>query len=381
MKVIALGCAGHVGACFVRELVKRSPDLEVIIADNDIEAANNLASKVCGKTSVKAVDANEHTQLVGVMEGSDIVVSTLGPYYVFGQKALRAAIEAKVDFIDVDDDWDSTEDCLKLDEEARKADIIAIIGLGATPGITNLMAKYGANKLNRVDDIHTSWAWTAIDPKATEAQAIGQHYFHAITGDIPTYRGGKWVNIPALSEPETVEFVPPIGRFGVSMVGHPEPITLPRYIEGVQNVCNKGGIWPESINEMAVLDMVNITREIQIGDTRRTLGAILNEYQQAMFLNEVVTKYGEFGIEGVVLRVEVKGEQQGKSVRYSYGCGAPADFITAFPAVVGAWMVLGSHLKEKGVFAPEGIIEPKDFFRELIKEIVVDETRVEPISV
>jgi len=36
MKVIALGGAGHIGACGVRELVKRAPDIEVVIAEKNL---------------------------------------------------------------------------------------------------------------------------------------------------------------------------------------------------------------------------------------------------------------------------------------------------------------------------------------------------------
>ena len=217
MKVIALGGAGHIGACGVRELVKRATDIEVVIADKNLEAASKLAAEVGGKTSVKTVDASEHESLVDVMKDADVVLSTLGPFYVFGERVVRAAVEAKTNLVDICDDWDATQSCLNLDEEAKKAGVTIIIGLGASPGIMNVMARYGADKLDRVDEIHTSWAQTGVDP--TEGPAIVDHYFHAITGKVLTYRDGKWLEITANSEPEIVEFVPPVGRFEVCHVG------------------------------------------------------------------------------------------------------------------------------------------------------------------
>jgi hypothetical protein len=35
----------------------------------------------------------------------------------------------------------------------------------------------------------------------------------------------------------------------------------------------------------------------------------------------------------------------------------------------------------KGVAAPEGIVDPKAFFRQLIKDIPVEETTVEPVVI
>ena len=46
---------------------------------------------------------------------------------------LKAAIEAHVNIVDIDDDFDATKDSLDLDKSAQKAGITAIIGMGASP--------------------------------------------------------------------------------------------------------------------------------------------------------------------------------------------------------------------------------------------------------
>ncbi len=393
MKVVVLGGAGYIGSCAVRELVKRAPDIEVVIAEKNVEAASKLVAEVGGKTSVKSVDANEHKSLVEAMKDAVVVLSTLGPYYVFGEKVLKAAMEAKTNFIDINDDWDATEKCLELDKEANNSKITAVIGLGATPGLTNLMARYGADQLDRVDEIHIAWGWTALDPKI-KGTAILDHYFHCMTGEVDSYRNGKWVKIPANSEPEIVEFVSPIGRLEVVSCGHPEPITIPRYIKGVKNVFLKGGGWPSGetwIGEFLLkTGMIKMT-EITINGMPISARSLASQLVLALpklapeFLdskmNEVVEKYGEFAMEGGVLRTEVKGERRGKFTRYIYGCGAPGDFMTALPAVIGVLMFTRGQIKQKGgVFAPEGIIDTKLFFKELTKDIPVEETKVEPIS-
>jgi len=48
--------------------------------------------------------------------------------------------------------------------------------------------------------------------------------------------------------------------------------------------------------------------------------------------------------------------------------------------VLGVLMFPQGQIKGKGVFAPEGIVDPKIFFQELIKDIPVEETKAEPIS-
>jgi saccharopine dehydrogenase-like NADP-dependent oxidoreductase len=44
-------------------------------------------------------------------------------------------------------------------------------------------------------------------------------------------------------------------------------------------------------------------------------------------------------------------------------------------------MLLNGEIKEKGVFAPEGIVDPTAFFKKLTEEIPVEESKTEPIFV
>lgn len=393
MKILALGGAGHIGSGGVRELVKKAPDIEVIIADYHLDKAQMLAAEVGGKTTATKVDANDMDHLVKAMQQADVVLNTVGPYYIYGERIVKAAIEAKRHLVDVCDDGDATEKILALDGEARKAGVCVIVGLGATPGITNLMARSGADKLDRVDAIDTAWAWTAIDPKMT-GSGIVEHYFHAIDGDIITYRDGQWVPIPAMSVVKTFNFIDPIGTFEVSQVGHPEPITLPRYIKGVRDVTNYGGIWPTKFSEMAkVFKEIGLSKTTEIEVRGRSIAAravgtdiilglpMLSEDFVQSLIDTVVTEYGEFGIEGVVLRVDVHGEKNGSPVHFSYNCGSNADLLTSLPSVLGALMLARGEIKTSGVFAPEGVVDPKVFFRELIKDIPVREISDAPIGV
>lgn len=387
MRICALGGAGHIGSGVVRELVKRAPDVEVVIADKNLEEAKRLAAELGGKTSAEPVDADDHKSLVSVMKGVEVVISTVGPYYVYGVKALKAAIDAATNFVDINDDYDATKSCLDLDEEAKKAGVTAIIGLGATPGLTNVLAKYGTEKLERVDEIHTFWAWTALDP--TMGPAIVAHYYHASTGNVPTYRDGKWVEIPALSEPEVVEFPPPIGEIEVYHVGHPEPVTIPRYVKGVKVVTNKGTVWPSymanatkvfadlgliSLKEFTVKGVSMPVRDVAV-ELIMQLPLLAPPETIETLATEAEEKYGEYAITGVGLGVRVKGESEGKTTRYSYGVACRSAVVcTALPAALGALMVARGEIEDRGVFAPEGVIDSNKFLKEIAKDIEVLET-------
>lgn len=387
MRICVLGGAGHIGSGIVRALVKRAPEAEVVIADKNLEEAKEFVTELGDRISVQSVDGDSHRSLVRAMKDVDVAISAIGPYYVYGVKVLKAAIDAETNFVDIDDDYDATKACLDLHEEARKADTTAIVGLGATPGLTNVLAKYGSEKLDKVDEIHTSWAWTAIDPFM--GPAIIAHYFHASAGDVPTYRDGRWVEVSALSEPEVVEFPSPLNEIEVYNVGHPEPVTIPRYIKGVNVVTNKGTVWPSlmakatkifadlgliSLKDFTVKGLTMPVRDVAVEfvmsipdlTPAKTISALATEAEE---------KYGEYALEGVGLKVKVKGESQRKMTSYSYGVACRSAIVcTALPAALGALMVASGELKERGVFAPEGVIDSKKFLEEIAKDIEILET-------
>jgi saccharopine dehydrogenase (NAD+, L-lysine-forming) len=383
MKFCVLGGAGHIGSGIVRELSKIAPDGEIVVADINLQKAESVAGEVNGK-AVK-VDASDPGSIRDVVKGSDVVLSAVGPYYIFGEAVLKAVIEAGINFVDVDDDYDATKKCLDLNEDAKKAGITAIIGLGATPGITNVLARYGAEKMDSVEAIDTYWAWTSLDP--TMGPAIIAHYFHASDGKIPSYRDGKWIDVPALSEPETVKFPEPIGHIEVYNVGHPEPVTIPRYIN-VKRVTNKGTVWPSIMAELTkYFSMLGFTglKKIPIGDKEmavRDIMVTLTEHLPEIvpmeviieITQETVKRFGEqFALYGVGIATKITGEAGGEKREILYGIAeASAVKATALPAALGAVMIAEGKIDSAGVFAPEGAVPPKEFLKRLTEIKIVE---------
>jgi len=53
--------------------------------------------------------------------------------------------------------WKPTQDALEKDGEARRAGVTVLLGIGASPGLTNLLARHSADQLDEVDYIQTVW--------------------------------------------------------------------------------------------------------------------------------------------------------------------------------------------------------------------------------
>jgi saccharopine dehydrogenase-like NADP-dependent oxidoreductase len=298
------------------------------------------------------VDANDPASLVSVLKGANAAVGCIGPFYYFAVKMARAAVEAGVDYVDICDDYGPIEELFALDEAAKQAGVTVITGLGWTPGITNILAKRGAEELDEVEDIKISWAGGAAD---STGLAVIMHVFYAVTGNVPTYRDGAWVEVPAGSESEVVEFPAPLGRIKVFHCGHPEPLTIPRYIKA-NTVSLKGSLTPDWNNKLADLFA-------RLG----LIGTPAKNDRMARIIHSIEGIFRVGGIAASGARVDVRGRKDGQQRTISYGVADKMGRLTAIPAAIGAQLLAEGRIEAKGVFAPEGCIAPQPFLAELSK--------------
>ena len=360
MNIVVLGGCGDMGSHAVRDLLAHS-EAHITIADYRVDKAQALASELGERVEGVFVDAEDPASLHGVLQGADVAVGCIGPFYHFAPKMARAAVRARVNYVDICDDWGPIEEMFGLDAEARNAGITLLCGMGWTPGITNVMARAGANELDEVNDIKIYWAGGAEDAAGL---AVVMHVFYAVTGDVPTYRDGGWVKVPASSDKEVVEFAGALGKVEVFHCGHPEPMTIPRHIK-CKTVFLKGGLTPKWNNTLA--------------DVLVKLG-LSKSHKSIVRTSKIIYKLeGLIGAGGVPFsgaRVDVVGRKNGESCTISYTATDKMGRLTGIPVSIGAIMLAEGNISSKGVFAPEGCIEPEPFFAELAKREIRIEKRV-----
>jgi saccharopine dehydrogenase-like NADP-dependent oxidoreductase len=296
------------------------------------------------------VDAMNEDSLVQVVQGADAAAGCIGPFYRFAPKMAHAAIKAKLPYVDICDDYGPMKELFAMDADAKNAGVTVITGLGWTPGVSNLLVKYGASKFAEVDDIKIAWAGGAAD---SQGLAVIMHVAYAVTGHISSYRNSAWVEILAASEPEIVEFPKPFGRMCAFHTGHPEPFTLPRYIK-TNNVNLRGTIDPDCTNNLAVF-----LAKMGWTDTHEMIARVAN----AIHALEFDLPIG--GIPASSVRVEVIGRQNGASKSLVLSATDTMGKLTGIPAAIGAAMLARGEIEQPGVYAPEGVIEPVLFFKEL----------------
>ncbi|TCK01228.1 saccharopine dehydrogenase family protein [Nocardia alba] len=225
MRVLALGGAGEMGRVAARVLRADSRVTNVTIADRDESAACRVAAELGAEA--RGLDVTDAAALAHALRQVDIVVNTVGPYFRFGPPILAAAIAAGCDYIDICDDPQPTIEMLELGARAKAAGVTALLGMGASPGVANLLALRAGAELDRVDSLITGWNIHSAHPasETTGPTAAVVHGMRQISGNIPVTRHRTHTERPAL---QRVRFdYPGLGPSAGRSFGHPEAITLP----------------------------------------------------------------------------------------------------------------------------------------------------------
>ncbi|WP_287155811.1 saccharopine dehydrogenase NADP-binding domain-containing protein [Candidatus Solincola tengchongensis] len=375
-RLTILGGCGAVGSTAARALAAGGYFSELVIADKEEEAARRLAAELGDKVSAAAVDADDAGSLREVMSGSDVVLNCVGPFYRFGPPILRAAIEAGVNYVDICDDMDATQEMLAMDEQAKAAGVSALVGMGSSPGMANLLVKFTAQTL--LDQVDSVDIYHAHGGEPVEGPAVIKHRFHSMEIDIPMFLDGEYRTVRLFEESgkalEEMTDFRDVGTYPVYAYPHPETITLPKYIKGVRRVTNLGLVIPVSYANL-IKDMVRLGLTSDEPLEVQGQKVIPREFAVAFVLSRRDALLKEAGIDSPrgCLKIVVKGTKDGEPHTYifqmsSRGMGMGEG--TGIPAALGAIVMGQGKIAMKGVFPPEAAVDPMDMIKlagELIK--------------
>jgi saccharopine dehydrogenase-like NADP-dependent oxidoreductase len=364
MRVIVLGGCGAMGSEVTRDLARTSDFEEITVADADLARAEALVDELGGgRLRAARVDATDEDALARALAGYSVVANCTT--YHFGVTATKAAIRARVSYLDLGGLFNTPRQ-LELDEEARRAGVTICLGCGATPGVTNLMARHAADRMDAVEEVHIAFAtYRAIAPSPGLLDTVLDEFSPGSSRFF--WRDGALVEVPAFSGARAVRFEPPVGEVETYYVPHSETHTIPRFLgKGVRLVDVRGTWRPEIMTALRVFADTGLS-----GPSKPML--------RAHFLEHAPDYCGD-GEWAFLLNVEVAGRREGREVRREYTTSHPprAEWersatarVTGIPASIGAQKLARGEAARTGVVAPEACFEPSPFFEELARRKIV----------
>jgi len=357
------------GSEATRDLAQTSDFEEIVIADADLQRAQALAEGLGGgRVGAMQADALDEVALTEKLRGFDVIANCTT--YHFGMNVIRAAIAARVNYLDLGGLFNTPRQ-LELDELARNAGVTACLGCGATPGVTNLMARHAADQLDSVDEVHIAFAsFRSIAPSPGLLDTVldefspGSRRFY--------WQEGRFVEVPAFSGGKRVRFSDPVGEIEVYYVPHSETHTIHRFMSKGVRVVDVRGTWGLGImRALRVFSDLRLTAE----DETQFNGQLIptKQFLRAHILQHAANFDGD-GQWAFLLNVQVLGKKNGGSLQLEYrtrhplhaewGTAATAK-MTGIPASIAAQKLARKEVSKTGVLAPEACFEPGPFFAAL----------------
>jgi NAD(P)-dependent dehydrogenase (short-subunit alcohol dehydrogenase family) len=159
VRVVILGGTGGIGQGIGR-LLATSADVErIVVVSRSQLRADTVAASLGHKAAGAVGDIADQDRLLELLSGADMLVNAAGPDFAVPLPALKAAIRARTNYVDVSADGRMTDHLLALDDEARSAGTTAVIGMGFVPGLSNLIAMHTLRKLDVVSDFRSVIVW------------------------------------------------------------------------------------------------------------------------------------------------------------------------------------------------------------------------------
>lgn len=380
MKVVVLG-AGLMGKEAVRDLVKSDDVTKVYLADLNLRPAEDFAEQLMSdKLDLLQLDATNDLQLQEVMALGDVVINAL--FYTFNEKVARIAVEIGVHSIDLGGHiGGATDAVLELADKAVAKGVTIIPDLGVAPGMINILAGYGAEKLDKVDTIKLYVGGIPVKPEPPlnynvvfSLEGVFDHY----TDPSHVIRNGKLVEVPSLSEVEPIYF----DGFGELEAFHTSggTSTLTKTFPNVQTLEYKTIRYKghaEKFKLLVDLGLLSRDSEVTIGDRKVKVRDVMREQLSPQL------RLGDKS-DAVLLRVIVSGDAHGIPATYEYNLVTEKDRsinetamarATANTISVVAQMIGNGTITKRGVHPPENIVPGEQYIEEMKKRGVdIEET-------
>ena len=355
---LIIGC-GTMGAATARLALECGKFQQVIVADRDLQRANDLAHTLEGPITARQLDYRQEDQLAKSLGGVSVVLNTTGPFNRDTLSLMRTVIEAGIPYADINDDVETLQSVFEseyLGSLAKHRGVGVLPGLGASPGQTNVLARHMAGRMDIVEEVR----FFMVNDASYRSEAVWRHRLSLFSKSALLYDRGRWTQTSGMSEFQDVAFPAPWDNIRCYNVGL-ETVTIPMSFKGLLHASLwRGFSDPDTTETLKGLVDAGFASEetLEVDGVSITPAALSAAVLAGTQRASDSTEPGR-----LPQQVRVKGVREGReaelTMTYSFPQGDIA-LATASCLVVGAGLLVERELPGPGVYPPEAM-DPAPF--------------------
>lgn len=362
MKILVLG-SGLMGPAAAFNAMLDPQVSQATLCDMNQQQLDAAQAKLKGmeggkKLTTVLLDFNDQAATSRVMADFDVVVAALPSLAV--PLGIRAATAARKPLVDMS--WPPDTEAADLRQRVEAAGTLVILGCGVEPGLTEIMSRYLAEKLDRVDELHIKCGGIPEKPAPPLGYKIvfGGQQLPLREADARIVENGRIKPVPRYSGVEPVVF-PGVGECEAWHEGFMPWLMDLEALKGLKLGTQKTVRWPGYAAKVTVLRELGLLSQnpVEVDGVRVVPKKLLD----TVLYPRVRLGEGERDI--TLFRVEAIGEKDGRPRRYKIEMVDRYDEVlgftsmartTAFTAAIVARMVARGELKARGMTTPEQVI-------------------------
>lgn len=379
VRYAVVGGAGAMGRITVRDLVETLPDdgVEILVADYSLDHAKALVEELRDpRVRATQVDVQNHAESQQVLAGSFVVINAA--QYQLNLDVMKIAHGISAHYIDLGGLFHVTRQQLEWDSRFRAIGKLALLGMGAAPGITNILARHACDQLDTVREIHLrvgSLDATRYEPKPALSLSYSlKTILEEFSFQPAIYTRGQFRFLEPMSGDVPHRFPAPIGVRRPMYTIHSEVATLPLSFrrKGVKEVSFKIAFDPEFVDRVRFLRDLGMGSAEWIDLTDGVKVRPIDVIQKVAASQPRPRQVGKLK-QYEVVRAVVKGSVDQRPVTLVADChtaGMPSwgiglDIDTGSPPSIAAQMLARGEIRAQGALPAELAVPPLEFFQHL----------------
>jgi saccharopine dehydrogenase-like NADP-dependent oxidoreductase len=397
MRILILGGAGLMSTGTARDLLSplSSGVTRVVAADSSAERLAALKESLNDpRLETRVFDVNDCAALMALLADCDLCVNGVPTFAGFQMAIFEACLEAQRAYVDYGGMGVYTVKQKAQHAKWMNAGVTAVIGLGADPGMSNIICRAVADRLDRIEGINLYWAATKIGPESPVL--VPPYSLSTVLAEYANpsqqFLEGKLQEVPPQSGAETMDLPAPWGRTTFIHSQHSEPLTVP-FSQGIAEKGIREFTWKLSLPSREHEAWVGLVKAgFGAADEPVTVKGVTVkplDVLQAVIERNIARSRERIPVqEGHEIHLAIgRGTRDGKLCKVTCRViGHPdplydnyVDAGTSMNMSIGVQQILGRALRP-GVWAAEEYFETEAFFAELRKRHFSIEMETEPIE-
>lgn len=237
MRLAVIGC-GAVGSAIASLAALKGVAEEVVCFDRDEERAKRyLSFEGARDIPVERIDVLDKEDVAPRLSGFDFVVNALPTFVRVGRRELplnpivmSSAAKAGACYVDLAcyGGRRTRAEQLLLAREFQRAALLAVINFGASPGLSNLLAREVYDDLDTVDSMRI----VSVEDQRGSAFVIPWSREEMLLAASPVlaYRARRFTWLEPFEESAVFDFPSPLGSIRCYSVLNDESYTIPRFL-------------------------------------------------------------------------------------------------------------------------------------------------------